>query len=77
MLAQGILLLVAGMGTVFVFLCIMVLLMMAVGVYFKANADKFLEKEAPKQEKQSRGPDLSSVVAAIAVSLTLSGKSKT
>jgi hypothetical protein len=50
---------------------------MAVGVYFKANADKFLEKEAPKQEKQSRGPDLSSVVAAIAVSLTLSGKSKT
>lgn len=42
-LQQGLLLLIAGMGTVFVFLSLMVLIMQGVGLYFKRNESKYRE----------------------------------
>lgn len=74
MLRQGLLLMVAGTGTVFIFLCLMVIVMMIVGAYFKANEARFREEPA---ESASSAPkeDLASVVAAIAVSLNMKSQS--
>ena len=70
MLGQGLLLMVAGMGTVFVFLCLLVLGMMALGAYFKANESRFMETApAAKPRKAANGSNMPAVIAAIAVSL--------
>jgi sodium pump decarboxylase gamma subunit len=45
MLAQGLTLLIAGMGTVVVFLWIMVLLMQAMAAFFRRFAHLFPEEE--------------------------------
>ncbi len=74
MLRQGLLLMVAGTGTVFVFLCLMVIVMMAVGAYFKANESRFRE-EAPS-DSQGKPDRMPSVVAAIAVSLNMKSTTK-
>ena len=73
MLGQGLLLMVAGTGTVFVFLCIMVVIMMGVGVYFKAHESRYLEAP-PTQPRKQNGAGMQPVVAAIAVSLLRQGK---
>ena len=67
MLGQGLLLMVAGTGTVFVFLCLMVIVMMAVGAYFKANESRYTDP-VPARES-TNGTGLPAVVAAIAVAL--------
>lgn len=41
MLNQGLLLLIAGMGTVYVFLSLMVLVMLATGKFFQVNEARF------------------------------------
>ncbi|MFU8779687.1 MAG: OadG family transporter subunit [Kiritimatiellia bacterium] len=69
MVAQGLLLLVAGIGTVFLFLSIMVAVMLAVGLYFKANESRYMEQESPQKTTVPHSVDMQSIVAAIAVSL--------
>ncbi len=69
MLAQGLLLMVAGTGTVFAFLIVMVLVMMAVGKYYKIHEARFLAVEAPRPPRKQNRDDMHSIVAAIAVSL--------
>ncbi len=70
MLGQGLLLMVAGMGTVCVFLCLMVIAMQAMGAYFKANESRFMEAApATQPRKDAKAGNLSAVIAAIAVSL--------
>jgi len=70
MFDAGFLLLVAGMGTVFVFLSVMVLCMLMVGAYFKAHASRYGEAEASTAGKVPRaGGELPPMVAAIAIAL--------
>ncbi len=57
MLGQGVLLMVAGMGTVTIFLVLMVLVMQAVGVYFKTNAARFIEPAQPVPSRKAAGDD--------------------
>jgi len=69
MLGQGLLLMLAGTGTVFVFLSLMVLVMMFVGAYFKAHESRYLEAEAAKPARKQDRRDMQAIVAAIAVAL--------
>lgn len=67
MLSQGITLMVAGMGTVLLFLSLMVCVMAATGVYFKKHADRFREqpKAASRVDRISRD-DSDSIAVAVA-----------
>jgi Na+-transporting methylmalonyl-CoA/oxaloacetate decarboxylase gamma subunit len=69
MIAQGLLLLVAGTGTVFVFLSLMILVMMAVGKYYKANESRFAEALPGTRVSRGARVEMGPVIAAIAVGL--------
>lgn len=73
MLGQGLLLMFSGMGTVFVFLCVMIWIMMSVGVYFKKNEGRFSEDTDPKSASPKVAQEsLEGLVAAIAVAMRYS-----
>ncbi len=63
MMMHGLILMAAGMGTVVLFLLIMVLVMQATGAWFVRHADRF----APAPESRSRleriRPDESAAIA--------------
>ena len=59
-----------GIGMVFIFLCLMVVVMMAVGAYFKANEERYREADSSAPSGAAAKPEnIASVVAAIAVAL--------
>jgi len=62
---------IAGTGTVFVFLCLMVIVMMAVGAYFKANEARYREDSSADSGGTAKSEEMASIVAAIAVSLNM------
>jgi len=67
MLTQGLVLMVAGMGTVVVFLTVMVLAMQAAGVFFKRYAHVFAEPEpAPRAVQPASEQGLEVVAVALA-----------
>ena len=70
MIAQGILLMAAGMGTVFVFLVLMVLVMQAAGVYFKANEERFRELVPAAAPRKTETGDGNDVIAAVLAAVT-------
>lgn len=55
-----------GIGTVFVFLALLVLVMMATGRYFKINEARFREVEPEAKTAQTAGNDLEQVAAVMA-----------
>ena len=63
---EGLKLMAAGMGVVFVFLAILVAAISATAAFFKRFAHLFPEEEAPKTGLERRGEDLSSIAVAIA-----------
>jgi len=65
MLNQGLLLLLAGMGTVFVFLTLMVLVMQATGKYFRTNEARFREAVPAAAPRKAAAEDESELVAAV------------
>lgn len=69
MIRQGLLLMVSGTATVFLFLIVMVFIMKAVGAYFKSHEARYLQKASESENKQRRGSNIEPVVAAIAVAL--------
>ncbi len=70
MLGQGLLLMVAGTGKVFVFLCLMVVALMALGAYFKANEERYRESDSSEKSRAgANAENVGSIVAAIAVAL--------
>lgn len=67
MLMQGLVLMVAGMGTVVVFLSVMVLVMQATGVFFKRYAHVFAAPEpAPRVTQPTMQDGLEAVAVALA-----------
>jgi sodium pump decarboxylase gamma subunit len=67
MLSQGILLMIAGMGTVFVFLALMVLVMQAVGKFFIINEARFrVAAPAPAARKTADSSETELIAAIIA-----------
>lgn len=70
MLTQGITLMIAGMGTVIVFLSLMVSVMQITGAFFKKNADRFREQPKPVSRVERISGDDSDVVAAVVAALT-------
>ena len=70
MLGQGLMLMFAGIGTVSVFLVLMVLVMLAVGRYYQANESRYAESAvADKGRPQKTGEDSGAIVAAIVAAL--------
>ncbi len=69
MLNQGILLMVTGMGTVFLFLILMVLVMQAIGKYFKLNETRFREAVPTAPERKPADNDETEWVAAAMVAI--------
>ena len=65
MLSQGILLMFAGMGTVYVFLTLMVLVMQAAGRYFKVNEARFRDAVPAAPPRKAAGNDETELVAAV------------
>ncbi len=70
MLTQGLTLMVAGMGTVIVFLSLMVSVMQITGAYFKKNAERFREQPESVSRVERISGDDSDVVAAVVAALT-------
>jgi len=70
MLTQGLTLMVAGMGTVIVFLSLMVSVMQITGAYFKKNAERFREQPESVSRVERICGDDSDVVAAVVAALT-------
>ncbi len=66
MLMQGLVLMVAGMGTVVVFLALMVLVMQVAGVFFKRYAHVFAVPEPTPRVAQ---PAMADGLEALAVAL--------
>jgi sodium pump decarboxylase gamma subunit len=69
MIQQGMLLMIAGMSTVFLFLVIMVFLMKAAGAFFKMDEARYLQIASESENKRKRGNNMEPIVAAIAVAL--------
>jgi sodium pump decarboxylase gamma subunit len=65
MLSQGVLLMFAGMGTVYVFLTLMVLVMQATGKFFKANEARFRDAVPAAAPRKAAGNDEGELVAAV------------
>jgi len=65
MLSQGVLLMTAGMGTVFVFLALMVLVMQAVGKFFIVNEARFRAAPAAAPARKSAGAGETELIAAV------------
>ncbi len=70
MIAEGFKLMLAGMGTVFVFLTLLVLVMMAMSAFFQKHAHLFKDAETasrPKGPAATGGDDADIAVAIAAV----------
>jgi oxaloacetate decarboxylase gamma subunit len=70
MISQGFTLMLAGMGTVFVFLTLLVLVMMAMSAFFQKYAHRFKDPEPagrPKAPAAGGGDDAEIAVAIAAV----------
>ena len=75
MLSQGVLLMTAGMGTVFVFLVLMVLVMQAVGKFFIVNEARFrVAAPAPAARKTAAASETELIAAIVAAVKTHSRK---
>ncbi len=61
---------IAGMGTVIIFLSLMVSVMQVTGAFFKKNADRFREQPGPESRVERISSDDSDVVAAVMAALT-------
>ena len=70
MMTQGLTLMIAGMGTVIIFLSLMVSVMQVTGAFFKKNADRFREQPGPESRVERISSDDSDVVAAVMAALT-------
>ena len=70
MISQGITLMVAGMGTVLLFLSVMVVVMMATGAFFKKYADRFYEKPVADSRTARAPRDDSDAIAVAVAALT-------
>lgn len=70
MLSQGLLLLLAGMGTVYVFLTLMVLVMQATGRYFKVNEARFRDAVPAAAPRKAAGSDETELVATVVAAIT-------
>jgi sodium pump decarboxylase gamma subunit len=68
MITQGLTLMVAGMGTVILFLTVMVSVMQVTGAYFRKNIDKFREqpKKAPNRIERISNDDSDVIAVAVA-----------
>jgi sodium pump decarboxylase gamma subunit len=67
MLTQGITLMVAGMGTVILFLSLMVCVMLLVGAFFQKHADRFREQpEAVSRIRRISSDDSDDIAVAVA-----------
>lgn len=73
MLSQGLLLMTAGIGTVFVFLALMVLVMQAVGKFFIINEARF-RAPAPAARKTADTSQTEIIAAIIAAVQSHSSK---
>lgn len=69
-LTQGLTLMVAGMGTVIVFLSLMVTVMQITGAFFKKNAARFHEQPEHVSRVERISGDDSDVIAAAVAALT-------
>lgn len=70
-IGQGLTLMVAGMGTVILFLALMVTVMKVTGLYFIKHADRFKEDPQKSTSRLKRIPqDDSDEVAVIVAALT-------
>ncbi len=65
MLSQGVLLMTAGMGTVFVFLALMVLVMQAVGKFFIINEARFRVAAPTPAARKATDSSETAIIAAI------------
>ncbi len=65
MLSQGLLLMIAGMGTVFVFLALMVLVMQAVGRFFIINEARFRAAPPVAAARKTVDSSETEIIAAI------------
>jgi sodium pump decarboxylase gamma subunit len=63
MIAQGLILMLAGMGTVMVFLTIMVSVMQVTGAYFKKNIERFREQPTVANRIERISNDDSDIIA--------------
>jgi sodium pump decarboxylase gamma subunit len=70
MLTQGLTLMVAGMGTVIIFLSLMVTVMQITGAFFRKHAERFREQPEPVSRVERISGDDSDVVAAAVAALT-------
>lgn len=70
MLTQGLILMVAGMGTVLLFLVVMVLVMQAVGVYFKRHAERFAPAPVVAARTARPATDEQETLAAVLAAVT-------
>ncbi len=65
MLSQGLLLMTAGVGTVFVFLALMVLVMQAVGKFFITNEARFRVAAPAAAARKTANTGETELIAAI------------
>lgn len=65
MLNQGLLLLVAGMGTVFVFLVLMVVVMQVAGKFFVINEARFREAAPEIAPRKAVAGEQTEMIAAV------------
>ena len=70
MLAQGMILLVSGMGTVILFLSLMVFVMQLTGAFFQKHADRFREQPETVSRIQRISSDDSDEIAVAVAALT-------
>lgn len=70
MIAQGLILMVAGMGTVMFFLTIMVTVMQLTGTYFKKNIDRFREQPKVSNRIERISNDDSDIIAVVLAAVT-------
>jgi sodium pump decarboxylase gamma subunit len=69
MLGQGFILMAAGIGTVAVFLSLMVFVMQVSGAYFRANEERYREKPVPPPPTRAAG-DENEIIAAVLAAVT-------
>ncbi len=65
MLVQGLTLMVAGMGTVILFLALMVLVMQGTGVFFRKYAHLFKEESETESRLERLSVDDTDVIAVV------------
>ena len=70
MITQGLTLMVAGIGTVILFLTVMVLIMQVTGAYFKKNSDRFREKPKSSNRIERISTDDSDLIAVAVAAVT-------